>query len=335
MIINFSYNKKNIDYVSGYIFKGKNYRCRYVRYKTLYRNPFLGTENVEFYFYEPKKESKASTLILHGLGSRNIKFLLWLGPHLANAGVSTSILILPGNYTRVEDNSMSGRSYFYPDIDVMYRFWEHGVVDTLSTIDLLEQSGFWKINNIVVGYCLGGMISTIIGSIDNRINHLLFMTTGGHMPRILHQSPATVFARRMFDRGFEAKFNLKDTEILYDIYNREFPKVKQMSFDDIISSGEIHPLFKIDPIAYAHLLDMKKVTFIDAYFDSTLPIKSRKALYDEMYGANRKVLPISHVNWLPFGYFLAKYILHKLNINSKEAKKALLSRETIENPLEK
>lgn len=335
MIIDFSYNKKNIDYVSGYIFKGKNYRCSYIRYKTLYRNPSMGTENVEFYFYEPKKETRASTLILHGLGSRNIKFLLWLGPHLANAGVSTSILILPGNYTRVEDNSMSGRSYLYPDIDIMYRFWEHGVIDTLSTIDLLEQSGFWKRNNIVVGYCLGGMISTIVGSMDNRINHLLFMTTGGHIPRILHQSPAAVFARRMFNKGFKTKFNLKDSKILYDIYNKELPKVKQMSFNDIVSSEEIHPLFKIDPISYAHLLDMKKVTFIDAYFDSTLPVKSRKALYDEMYGANRKVLPISHVNWLPFGYFLAKYILHKLNINSKEAKKALLSRETIENPLEK
>ncbi len=46
-------------------------------------------------------------MVLHGLGSRNIKFLLWLGPHLANAGVNTSILILPGNYTRVENRSVS------------------------------------------------------------------------------------------------------------------------------------------------------------------------------------------------------------------------------------
>ena len=335
MIIDFSYDKKNIDYVSGYIFKGKNYRCSYVRYKTLYRNPSLGTENVEFYFYEPKKETKASTLILHGLGSRNIKFLLWLGPHLANAGVSTSILILPGNYTRVENNSMSGRSYLYPNINIMYQFWEHGVIDILSTIDLLEQAGFWKKNNVVLGYCLGGMLSTIVGAIDDRINHLLYMTTGGHIPRILHQSPATVFARKMFEKGFKTDFNLGNGQILYDIYNEEFPKVREMSFADIVSSKEIHPLFKIDPISYAHLLDMKKVTFIDAYFDSTLPKISRKFLYDEMYGANRKILPISHVNWLPFGYFLAKYILHKLNINKKEAKKALLSRETIENPLEK
>lgn len=335
MNIDFSYDKKNMDFISGYIFKGKNYRCSYVRYKTLYRNPAPGTENVELYFYEPKAKPRASALILHGLGSSNIKFLLWLGPILANAGVSTTILILPGNYTRVENKSVSGKSYLYPDMDTMYQFWEHGVVDTLSTIDLLEQCNFWKENNIILGYCLGGMISTIVGAIDKRINHLLFMTTGGHLPRILHQSPATSFVRRMFEKGFKPDFNLDQAELLYDIYNTDFPKVKKMDFEDIASSQDIHPLLKIDPISYAHLLDMDKVTFIDAYFDSTLPIKSRKFLYDEMYGANRKILPISHINWLPFGYFMAKYILHKLNINSKVAKQALLSSKKIENPLDK
>lgn len=335
MNINFEYEKKKIDYVSGHIFKGKNYRCNYIRYNTLYHNPAKGTEEVEFYNFEPKGEVRASTLILHGLGSQNVKFLLWLGPHLANVGVSTSLLILPGNYTRVEDGSMSGRSYLYPDVNLMYQFWEHAVVDTLSTIDLLEQNDLWKENNLVLGYCLGGMISNIVGAIDDRINHLLFMTTGGHIPSIIHQSPATTFARRIFDKGFEPEFDLHDKNYLYDIYKEQFPLIKKMTFEEIISNEDIHPVFKIDPISYAHLLDKKKVTFIDAYFDSTLPKISRKYLYDEMEGANRKVLPISHVNWLPFGYFLAKYILHKLNFNAKEAKKALLTRETVENPLEK
>lgn len=335
MRINFNYKKKKIDYVSGYIFKGKNYRCSYIRYKTLYENYSPGTENVEVYLYQPKKEAKASTLILHGLGSRNIKFLLWLGPHLANAGVNTSVLILPGNYTRVEDNSVSGKSYLYPHMNTMYRFWEHGVVDILTTIDLLEQANFWSVNNMVLGYCLGGMLSSIVGAIDSRINHLLFMTTGGHLPRILHESPATNFVRKMFKKGYKADFHLADREKLYKIYDEDFPIVRNMSLEEIVNSNRIHPLFKIDPISYAHLLDMKKVTFIDAYFDHTLPIQSRKILYNEMAGANRKVLPISHVNWLPFSYFLAKYMLHKLNINAKEIKRALLTREVMENPLEK
>lgn len=335
MIIDYSYTKRKIDAVSGHIFKGRNYRCNYIRYKSLHRNSAPGTENVELYLFEPRKEVRASAIILHGLGSKNIKYLLWLGPHLASAGVSTSVLILPGNYTRVENNSVSGRSYLYPDLNTMYQFWEHGVIDTLSTIDLLEQSGSWKENNIVAGYCLGGMISTIAGAIDNRINHLLFMTTGGHIPRILHQSPATAFARKMFEKGYKADYNLNDKKRLYSIYDEQFPEIKKMSFKDIIANEDIHPLFKVDPISYAHLLDMNKVTFIDAYFDHTLPVQSRKILYDEMSGANTKILPISHVNWLPFGYFLAKYILYKLNFNSKEAKKALLTKEIIQNPLEK
>lgn len=335
MDIDFKYSKKKIDYVSGYIFKGKNYRCSYVRYNTLYKNPALGTEKVEFYNFKPKTHTRASTLILHGLGSRNIKFLLWIGPHLASAGVNTTILILPGNYTRVEGNSASGKSFLYPDIKTMYQFWEHAVVDALTTIDLLEQKNIWEYNNIIMGYCLGGMITSIVGSIDKRINHKLFMTTGGHLPKILHESPTTAFARRLFNEGHDPSFYLNNKQVLYDIYNEQFPKVKEMSFSEIINNKDIHPLFKIDPISYAHLLKMSDVTFIDALFDTTLPFDSREILYNEMEGAKRKVLPISHVNWLPFEYILAKYILHKLNINDKKARKALLKGETIENPLEK
>lgn len=335
MKINFNYDKQEIKHVSGYIFKGRNYRCSYIRYDSLYRNPAPGTEKVEFYNFHPKGTVRASALVLHGLGSRNIKFLLWLGPHLASVGVNTSILILPGNYTRVENNSVSGRSFLYPEINTMYQFWEHGVVDTLTTIDLLEQLGLWKENNILMGYCLGGMISTMVSSIDARIAHTLFMTTGGHIPKIMHESPAASFVTRMLDKGFEAENLLGNKDELYNIYDDQFPKVQKMSFEEIINSEDIHPLFKIDPISYAHLLNMKKVTFIDAFFDSTLPLKSRKVLYDEMEGAKRRILPISHVNWLPFGYILAKYMLHKVHINDKESKKALLRMEKIENPLEK
>ncbi len=335
MKINFDYNKKEIKTVSGYIFKGKGYRCSYIRYDSLYNNPEPGTEKVEFYNFEPKSNVRASTLILHGLGSRNIKFLLWLGPHLASVGVNTSILILPGNYTRVENKSTSGSSFLYPDIEKMFRFWEHGVIDTFSTIDVLEQLGLWKPNNLLLGYCLGGMISTIVSTMDTRIAHTLFMTTGGHIPKILHESPATAYVRKIFAKGIKDKYNLYDKDALYNIYDSQFPQVQKMSLNEIVNSMDIHPLFKIDPISYAHLLDMKKITFVDAFFDTTLPLASRNILFKEMEGSNRKVLPISHVNWLPFSYLLARYMLHKVHINDKESKKSLLKSEKIESPLHK
>lgn len=335
MKIDFNYTRQEIKYTSGHIFKGNSYRCSFIKFGSLYRNPAPGTEVVELYNFQPKDKVRASTMILHGLGSSNIKFLLWLGPHLASAGVNTSILILPGNYTRVENKSVSGRSFLYPDINLMFQFWEHAVVDVLTSIDLLEDMGLWKENNLLMGYCLGGMISTIVAAIDSRIAHTLFMTTGGNIPKILHQSPATSFVRRLFaDKSFDAK-GLEDKDQLYTEYENQFPMVNSMDIDDLLNSDEINPLFKIDPISYAHFIDKKKVTFVDAFFDSTLPIESRRDLYKLMEGSKRRILPISHINWLPFSYLIAKYMLHKLEINDRVAKKALLKKERIQNPLDK
>lgn len=335
MNINFNYEKQEIKYISGYIFKGKNYRCSYVRYKSIYKNPDPGTEEVQFYNYQPKGEVRASSIILHGLGSSNIKFLLWLGPHLASAGVNTSIIILPGNYTRVEDDSVSGISYFYPDVKNMYQFWEHGVIDVLTTIDLLEQMGLWKKNNIIAGYCLGGMIASIVSSLREDIGHTLFMTTGGHIPKILHESPTTKFARRLFDQGGEFGFSLNNKDKLYKIYEEDLKLIRNLNFEDFLDNKDIHPLLKIDPIAYIRYLDPKKVTFVDALFDSTLPLDSRSGFYKELEGAKKRILPITHVSWLPFSYFLAKYILHKVNITDKKSQNELLKSQKIENPLDK
>lgn len=335
MKINFEYNKKEIKYISGDIYKGRNYRCNYIRYKTLYRNPAPGTENVHLYNYTPKGEVRASTMVLHGLGSSNIKFLLWLGPHLASVGVNTTIVILPGNYTRVEDGSVSGKSYLFPEINTMFQFWEHAVVDVLSTIDLLKQMGSWKKNNLLLGYCLGGMVSTMISAIDSEIAHTLFMTAGGHIPSIMYESSAVSFIPRMIRDGYTAEYNLHDKDYLYKTYDKQFATVRKMGFEELINSKDIHPLFKVDPVSYAHFLDPDKLTFVDAIFDRTLPHISRKLLYEEMKGAKKRTLPITHVSWLPFAYILAKYILHKVNINDRESQKALLKMEKAENPLEK
>jgi hypothetical protein len=329
MIIDFSYKKQNINFVQGYILKGSFYRCNYTRFKTLYKNPALGTETVELYSFIPRINSRASVLILHGLGSRNIKFMLWLGTHLASVGVNSTIIILPGNYTRVEDKSVSGRSFIWPDMKIMYQFWEHAVVDIRSTIDLLEQQKLWSKNNCVIGYCLGGMLGFITAALDKRVDETIFMATGGHMPKILHESPVTDFARRLFERGLRSEYYLEDKKRLYNTYKEQLEIVKKMSLLEIMRSEYIHPLFRIDPLSYAHLLDKSKVTFIDALFDETLPFQSRIKLFKEMKGAKRYIIPSTHVSWLPFEALLAQYILIKVNINDKKSANLVVKKQKI------
>ena len=70
-----------------------------------------------------------------------------------------------------------------------------------------------------------------------------------------------------------------------------------MSLEELILSKDINPLL-VDPLSYAHLLDKSKVSVIEALFDKTLPVASRKPLYKEMKGAKRYILPISPI----FGY---------------------------------
>lgn len=335
MIIDFTYPRKSISYVEGYIFKGAFYRCNYTRFKSLYRIPAPGTDTVELYNFEPKSDITASALILQGLGSSNIPFLLWLGIHLASAGVHSTILVLPGNYTRVEDKSVSGRSYLWPDIKIMYQFWEHAVVDILSTIDYLVQKERWKNNNCLLGYCLGGMLSTIISAIDNRINQTILMTTGGHIPKILHESIVTRFARKLFKNGLTCDYYLNDKQKLYSIYEEQFSRVKKMSILEITRSKEIHPLFRIDPISYAHLLDKSRITLMNAMIDEALPLASITTLYKELKGATRYILPMTHVSWLPFERFLAQYILLKVNISDKKLIKQALKKQSIDsNPFD-
>lgn len=329
MKIDFSYDKQNIKYVEGYILKGTFYKCSYTRFKTLYKNPAPGTENVELYNFIPRGNSRASVLILHGLGSRNVKFMLWLGTHLSSVGVSSTIIILPGNYTRVDDKSVSGRSYIWPDIKIMYQFWEHAVVDIRSTIDLLIQQKLWNQNNCVVGYCLGGMLASIVAPLDKRINQTIFMTTGGYIPKIIHESHVTAFARKLFEKEFKSEYYLHDKEKLYEIYDKQLSIVKEMSLLEIFRSEHIHPLFRIDPLSYAHLLDKSKITLIDALFDEILPLKSRIKLFREMKGATRYIIPTTHVNWLPFEALLAQYILLKVNINDKKAANLVLKKQKI------
>lgn len=334
MKINFSYEKKNIDYTSGFIFKGRHYRCNYIRFKTLYRNSAEGTETVELYNFEPKDKVLASAIILHGLGSANIKYMIWMARRLASVGINTTILILPGNYTRVDKNSVSGRSYLWPDLKIMYQFWEHGVVDTLTTIDFLKQKGLWKKDNILLGYCLGGMVGTIVEALEPQLKYFLLMTTGGHLPEILYNSPATKFVLRLIEKGFKDEYDLHRPDKIFDIYNKQFEKVKKMTLNELLSSESIHPLFKIDPLSYAHLINPKKVTFVEALFDKTLSKKSRKMLAKEFKGAKHYIIPTGHVTWLPFEFLLAKNIISLLNIEDLRIKARLYAFDEIDEALD-
>lgn len=326
--VKFDYEKKKIDYSSGYVFKGRHYRCSIIKYNTLYEKALKGTESVEIYHFTPKEDTVGSILILHGLGSLNIPFLFWMGSHLASAGLQASVMILPGNFTRTINGSVSGKDYFSTDLDRLINIWEHAVIDTRSTLDLLEQEGIWQKNNCVLGYCLGGMVSVIIGALEKkRIHHTILMAVGGHMARIFWESPTIAFARRGFKRGEGKKGFLDEREKLMHVFNKDIEKLEKFSSVAELLDSDVHPMFKVDPLAYAKFVQAEKVTMIEALFDRALPRQSRKLLWNLLGKPRKYIVPVGHVTWLPFEYALGKYVLRKLGI--KEARKRIRLLESV------
>ncbi|HNU23276.1 MAG TPA: alpha/beta hydrolase [Mesotoga sp.] len=320
----FSYEKKKIEFSSGYIFKGKHYRCSIIKYPSLYKNCTKGTENVEVYHFSPRERAVGSILILHGLGTVNIPFLFWMGSHLASAGLQASVMILPGNYTRTASGSTSGKDFFSPDLRRLTLFWEQAVVDTMTTIDLLQQENIWWDNNCLFGYCLGGMVSTIVSAIDKRINNLILMTVGGNIARIMWQSPVLKSVRRSLRSGSGEEGYLNDEKRLNERFKEDSLAVKKMKSASELLESDLHPLFKIDPLAYARFNDSNKVTMIEALFDKTLPIQTRKQLWEAFDRPKRYIVPTGHVSWFPLEYALGKYILKKLGIKEARRKMRLL-----------
>ncbi len=316
------------------MFKGKHYRCSLLRFRSPFDRPARGTENVEIYNFVPKSEVAGSLIMIHGLGSVNIPFLFWMGTHLASAGLRASLLVLPGNYTRTADGSVSGKDYFSTDLSNLLRFWQHAVVDVRATIDILEDRGEWLSNNCVIGYCLGGMVATIATALDERISRTILMTTGGHMARILWESPTLKFVRREFNQGKGVEGYLNDRERLYDRYENDLKVTERFKSVEELMASDVHPLLKVDPLTYARFIPTRRVTAIEALFDKTLPRHTRSGFWRALGRPRRYLIPSGHVTWLPFQYALAQYILKTLGIRDTVRKMRLLSKTEFQMPME-
>ncbi|MFN3691700.1 MAG: alpha/beta hydrolase, partial [Fervidobacterium sp.] len=321
-MVSFEYTGKVEEFTQGYILKAKKFRASYVRFKSLYPNAEKGTELMEYYLFDPKEEPVGILFILHGLGTSNIPFLLWMATHLANARVRVVLPILPGNFTRVAHGSVSGKDFFDTDVEKSTKFWEQSVVDVLSTIDHIKSQGLWVKNAHLFGFCLGGMVSVMINAITNDFDKTILMTVGGEMATLMWHSPTLAFFRRSVEKlksTQKIKHFIEDQKKMKEIFVKELELLKKFKSVEEMQKSDIHPYLKLDPIAYAQFVDTKKVIFVEALFDKALPLRSRKLLWYALGKPKRYIIPSGHVTWLPLQFLIARFIL--MNMGIKEFKK--------------
>lgn len=130
------YNNNNIDFVQGYINKGKNYRESIIKYPSsihMQKGNWIKW-NISF---EPKKKAVGLVIILHGLGTKNISYILKMGRYFSNFGVRALVPILL-IITQEPPMDLWVEKYFSDSVGSILNTWEHAVVDILSLID------FWR-----------------------------------------------------------------------------------------------------------------------------------------------------------------------------------------------
>lgn len=323
-MVNFDYKFVMPEFSSGYILKSKNFKVSYIKFPTQYKYYEKGTEIVETYLFEPKKDVAGSLMILHGLGTNNIPFLLWMGTHLANAGVRTIVPILPGNFTRVAHNSVSGKDYFSTDVKKATRFWEHAAIDVLSVLEFVKHQNLWHENNCLLGFCLGGMLSVILNALTKDFKKTILMTTGGDVATLIWYSPTLAFMRRDIKKGLGG--DIRNKEEFLKRFKDDIKKLKEFKTVKEMQESDIHPFLKIDPLAYAKFIDKDKIVFIEALFDKALPKSTRRILWEALGKPRRHVIFSGHVTWLPFQYFLARFILKEMNVSEFKRQAKLIEK---------
>jgi len=125
-------------------------------------------------------------------------------------------------------------------------------------------------------------------------------------------------AKRRFEQNFsqpvvygKLKHFIDDQKKIKEIFEEQLKMLKRFKSVEEMQSSNIHPYLKLDPIAYAQSVDREKIIFVEALFDKALPKRSRKLLWEALGRPKRYIIPSGHVTWLPFGFFVGRFILTK------------------------
>ncbi|PLV56188.1 alpha/beta hydrolase [Thermotoga sp. SG1] len=296
-------------YSLGYLHRGKKIRVSILKFESTYSRAEKGTNPVEVYIFSPKRKKQGSVMILQGLGSQNVLYLIWMAHYLSKRGIEAILPILPGNFTRVAEGSVSGKDYFSTDLDKMTRFWEHAVVDLLSLVELLKAKNMWHEKNCLFGYCLGGMIAVLLNALSDDFKKTVIMMAGGDFATLFWKSPTLSFVRRELRSGKGKEHGMTEEDTFFELYRKDLERLSEFSSIREMLSSDIHSLLKIDPLAYAKFVDTSRIVMIEAMFDKALPKSTRKILWEHLGKPRRIKVPSSHVSWLPFQMIVARYVV--------------------------
>jgi cephalosporin-C deacetylase-like acetyl esterase len=180
-------------------------------------------------------------------------------------------------------------------------FFRQGVLDIISTVDILKDLGYQEIS--IIGISLGSFFSLIAMSLDSRIKKGVLILCGGDQGVITWKSPAMIKVRKQHrEEGITRAHCMKCRSFF-----PEFIKtVKNGNLPEDIKSDVI--CFYFDPLSFAPLVNSDRVLMINALFDIIIPREATIKLYKALGKPLIKWLPAGHLSLFIFKNKVISYI---------------------------
>ncbi|WGS64624.1 alpha/beta hydrolase [Marinitoga aeolica] len=266
-----------------------NYPCEYPE-----------SSKIPLYIYDAKSDK--TLLFIHGLGTRNLKYLKWFPENFAKNGYNSALMILPYHFDRTPKGHKSGELFLSTTDNYILRSrFEHSVVDILTTLNYLKER--FKTDLYLMGFSFGGMVSTIAASLREDIKGLSLAVTGGNFYHITWKSFVTGVLRVQYEENKEC-----NPEKCLNYHLKEYPEyLNSLKKPEIELDKAPIACFEYDPLTFAKFIKSPVIIF-RALFDIFIPKKSTLDLYEKIKTQKELyTIPTGHLS----SYLYRKYILKK------------------------
>ncbi len=281
--------------------KKERYTFEHLIFPSAYETDVEEAKNVHVFLHTPF-EVKGKVLFLHGLGDRNVRYLMWFARYFASHSLATAFMVMPYNHMRASKEVPAGKYYMEADTRKAVERFRHAVVDARSTMDLLDERFPNFSRTHVMGISFGGMISTITAGVDQRVDKLSLVITGGNFRYINWLSPMTEIVRKKYTLG-ENKDGCGTLEKCILAHKNYMNFVKSVKKQEDIYKAPWR-CFTYDPILFAPLFKGNVIMF-KAAFDKIMPAMSTSQLWKAFNKPRMYAIPSGHFSSILFKRFIA------------------------------
>lgn len=269
----YSYKKKTEDFEVRLIKENQYFKLYQIRFPFALNNLFSEKDFVYFKYYLPKGEGKFPAVVIL--------------PHLAGtSGLETFFAqgLLRNNFAILEigepyfaEDRREGRWWMHKlqkpkDLEKIKMLFRQLVIDTRRGIDFLERQPNIDKNRLgLLGLSLGGCFAVLVSGIDQRVEAIVFLLSGGDLVPLVKESQYAEILRQHMERG-------------------------NINFESMEESWR-----EIEPLVLAPYIRNRPVLMINATFDHLIPYTCTKKLW--------QTLGEPPIVWIPSGHYGAAIFL--------------------------